>query len=154
MDTLTRGERSARMALVKAHGNKSTELALVQQLRKNGIKGWRRRWRLLGKPDFVFPSLHFAVFVDGCFWHGCRQHCRIPKDNADYWTDKITGNKQRDRTITKLLRQSGWQVLRIWEHDIDNQKGIKRLIKVIKTKHNIESSPLEGLPQAVAHQKV
>lgn len=121
------------MALVKARGNKSTELALIQQFRANGVKGWRRKWKLVGKPDFVFPMLRLAIFVDGCFWHGCTKHRRIPKSNSDYWIKKIKNNMKREKVTNKALRNYGWQVVRVWEHDIDNERGLKKIRRILKT---------------------
>jgi DNA mismatch endonuclease (patch repair protein) len=71
----------------------------------------------LGKPDIVFKQQNLVVFIDGCFWHGCRQHSRLPKSNVAYWRKKINGNKRRDRRITHELRRQGWRVVRIWEHE-------------------------------------
>jgi DNA mismatch endonuclease (patch repair protein) len=117
-DILTRTQRSALMAKVKGAGNASTELRLVAVFRAHGITGWRRRWLLDGKPDFVFPKLRLAVFVDGCFWHGCPLHSTQPKTNRKFWREKIARNQTRDRLVTRTLRAGGWRVLRIWEHEL------------------------------------
>ncbi|NJL26105.1 MAG: hypothetical protein HC902_13685 [Calothrix sp. SM1_5_4] len=77
-DTLTKKKRSAVMAAIRSRYNRSTELTLIAIMRENEIKGWRRGRPLPGRPDFVFPRQRLAVFVDGCFWHGCRWHCRMP----------------------------------------------------------------------------
>ena len=74
------------------------------------------------RPDFVFPKLKLAVFVDGCFWHGCPRHATHPKNNAAFWRKKLTANKTRDRLVTRTLRESGWRVLRIWEHDLTRKR--------------------------------
>ncbi len=129
MDTLSKADRSRRMALIKSAGNKSTEIAIIKQFRAMGVNGWRRNYKLSGRPDFVFPRLHLVIFIDGCFWHGCEKHRRIPKDNAIYWTTKILRNKKRDKDITRLFRKRGWRVLRIWEHEIENRRGVRRLVK-------------------------
>ena len=73
---------------------------------------------LPGKPDFVFRATRVAVFVDGCYWHGCSRHCRIPASNRPYWLQKITSNKTRDRLVNRTLLRAGWRVLRIWECDL------------------------------------
>jgi len=65
----------------------------------------------------VFRNVKVAVFVDGCFWHGCPAHATQPKTNAQYWADKIETNRERDRQTDQLLQQSGWTVLRFWEHE-------------------------------------
>lgn len=70
------------------------------------------------RPDFVFPKLKLAVFVDGCFWHGCPKHATKPKNNAAFWRKKLAGNKRRDARVTRVLRRAGWRVLRIWEHTL------------------------------------
>lgn len=69
------------------------------------------------RPDLVFRRARLAVFVDGCFWHGCPQHCRMPNSNRDYWTPKIDRNRARDERTDEALRSAGWAVVRVWEHD-------------------------------------
>ncbi len=66
--------------------------------------------------DIVFPRIKLAVFIDGCFWHGCPEHYSRPRTNVSYWTDKIAGNVTRDHDTNIQLRNAGWHVLRIWEH--------------------------------------
>lgn len=68
------------------------------------------------RPDIVFKKAHLAVFVDGCFWHGCPDHCRRPGSNSEYWTAKIDRNSERDRVIDAALASEGWTVMRFWEH--------------------------------------
>ncbi|MBS0659122.1 MAG: DNA mismatch endonuclease Vsr [Verrucomicrobia bacterium] len=114
-DSLSRPQRSAAMAAVRSHGNKSTELALIRLMKVFGITGWRRGSQLFGKPDFVFPKAKLTVFVDGCFWHGCPRCGTSPRSNAAYWREKILRNLKRDRLVTRQLREAGWRVLRIWE---------------------------------------
>ncbi len=80
------------------------------------------------RPDFVFPRLRVAVFVDGCFWHGCPRHATWPKTRAAFWLAKITGNKARDRRVNRLLRTKGWRVLRVWEHELA-RKNLPRLLR-------------------------
>lgn len=86
---------------------------------------------LTGKPDFVFPRLKIAVFLDGCFWHGCPSHCRMPSSNINYWNKKIEKNKIRDKKIAKALKMKGWQVIRIWEHEIKSVE-LGRKLNLIK----------------------
>jgi DNA mismatch endonuclease (patch repair protein) len=76
--------------------------------------GDRRRAR----PDIVFPRLRLAVFVDGCFWHGCRDHRSLPVSNASFWKQKIEATGQRDEQQAAWLRAAGWSVIRVWEHDV------------------------------------
>jgi DNA mismatch endonuclease (patch repair protein) len=69
------------------------------------------------RPDIVFTRARVAVFLDGCFWHGCPQHWRAPKSNRDYWTTKIENNRQRDVATDDALAADGWDVVRVWEHE-------------------------------------
>ncbi|HEX5398781.1 MAG TPA: very short patch repair endonuclease [Verrucomicrobiae bacterium] len=90
---------------------KSRKSAIVN--RKSIGASSRRLLRV--RPDFVFLKVRLAVFVDGCFWHGCPKHATQPKNNRAFWRRKLAGNKQRDRIVNRTLRKSGWRVLRIWE---------------------------------------
>jgi len=110
--------RSQIMSRVRSGGNKSTEVRLIELLKRHEVTGWRRRYPLLGNPDFVFPSVRLAVFVDGCFWHGHPRLCRLPATNKHYWIPKIQRNRQRDREVGIALKSRGWRVVRIWEHQL------------------------------------
>lgn len=125
VDVFSKSKRSAVMAAIRSRGNKRTELRLIQVFRANNITGWRRGSKLPGRPDFVFPKLKTAVFVDGCFWHSCPKHGRRPLDNASYWLAKFTGNKARDRRVNRELRKRGWKVIRIWEHELTKRNAGK-----------------------------
>src|SRR5438093_11817179 len=113
-DVFTQAKRSAVMSRIRGTGNKDTELRLVAIFRTHRITGWRRRHKLAGKPDFVFPRERLVIFVDGCFWHKCPIHATWPKQNAEFWRAKILGNQRRDRSVNRILKKSGWAVLRIW----------------------------------------
>jgi DNA mismatch endonuclease (patch repair protein) len=119
-DVFTPEKRSAVMALIKGKGNKDTELRMIALFRANGITGWRRNHKLSGKPDFVFRRERIALFVDGCFWHGCPKpkHAPLPKTRAEWWTAKLARNKARDREVGRVLRKTGWRVIRVWECDM------------------------------------
>ena len=106
------------MALVKGRGNRSTELRLARLLAALRITGWRRGRRLPGSPDFTFARERIAVFVDGCFWHGCPEHYTVPVSNAEFWREKREANIARDRRVDAELRRLGWKVMRIWEHEL------------------------------------
>ena len=117
-DVFTKAKRSEVMSRIRGKGNKATEQTLVKLFRAHGITGWRRHYPIIGKPDFAFPKHKLAVFVDGCFWHGCPKHATQPKGNRRFWADKLGANKSRDRKVNRELRAKGWKVLRIWEHDL------------------------------------
>jgi len=117
-DVFTKAKRSAVMSRIRGHGNKETEIVLMNMLRQNGITGWRRNQKVFGKPDFLFREARLALFVDGCFWHGCPKHCKIPAGNRAFWKKKFAANKARDRRVNRVLRKNGWRVIRIWEHEL------------------------------------
>jgi DNA mismatch endonuclease, patch repair protein len=131
MDTLTQRERSKLMAKIRSRGNKNTEVALAKLFRRNKITGWRRNQKIFGKPDFIFQKIRLALFVDGCFWHGCPKHGTQPKGNRVFWKNKFARNKARDVLVTRTLRSAKWRVLRIWEHELV-RKNETRLIKRIQ----------------------
>ena len=115
-DVLTSEQRSYCMSQIKGKNTKP-EVALRKSLWGLGYR-YRIRSRLPGKPDLVFSSLRTVVFVDGCFWHKCPDHFVQPKTRAQFWLDKINGNVARDQRNNDSLRSEGWQVIRIWEHEI------------------------------------
>jgi DNA mismatch endonuclease (patch repair protein) len=127
-DIYTRAQRSALMAKVRGRGNATTEGALAAVLRSEGWAGWRRQQVVRGqgargvafrvRPDFVFRSRRIAMFVDGCFWHGCPRHGTRPKGNAAFWRAKFRRNRARDLRDTRNLRRAGWTVVRLWEHEL------------------------------------
>lgn len=127
-DTFTREQRSEIMRKVKSTRNKSTELKLIQIFKVHKITGWRRTFRLFGKPDFVFPKQRVVVFVDGCFWHGHDCRNTKPKENQEYWQRKIERNNKRDSEVTKTLIDKNWCVIRLWECELkDEAKIINKL---------------------------
>lgn len=129
-DTVSPKERSRIMAKVKGRGNKSTELKLIKFFKEYRIKGWRRKYPLRGNPDFVFPKIKLAIFVDGCFWHGCEEHCRIPESNHEYWVGKINKNIKRDIQVNKELQEKRWVVIRLWEHELKKGNHKEKLEKI------------------------
>src|SRR3972149_10249132 len=122
-DVLTRAQRSRNMASIRSGGNASTERAFVRLLRAERITGWRRHASLPGKPDFVFRKERLAIFVDGCFWHGCSRCYRLPSQHRAYWREKVRLNRKRDRRAGRALRGRGWRTLRIWEHSLESPLG-------------------------------
>ncbi len=103
------------MSRIRSRGNRATELRLIALMREHGITGWRRNARVFGNPDFIFSAAKLAVFVDGCFWHGCPRHATMPATNRAFWKAKLARNAQRDHEVTRALRKAGWRVLRVWE---------------------------------------
>jgi DNA mismatch endonuclease (patch repair protein) len=128
-DVFSKQERSYVMSTIRSSGNRSTELRLVVLMKREGITGWRRRYRLTGKPDFVFSKERLVIFVDGCFWHGCPRCRNIPATNKAYWVEKNERNRARDQLITRRLRDKGWTVLRIWEHSLRIPQRVSNMIQ-------------------------
>jgi DNA mismatch endonuclease, patch repair protein len=121
------------MARNKGKGTRSTELSLRARLSAAGISGWKFHPQgIPGNPDFAFLEKKLAVFVDGCFWHGCAKCRTIPKTNTEFWEEKIMGNIARDKRVSNRLRRSGWHVLRFWEHDL--KENPSRVIGRIRRK--------------------
>src|SRR5437867_3099478 len=131
-DMFSKEQRSKIMSAVRSKENKLTEIRLLNIFRENGIKGWRRHLRLTGNPDFTFRQERVMIFVDGCFWHGCSKHLRMPRTNRDYWVKKISRNMNRDRITRSRLRNAGWKVVRVWEHELQNQRlVVKKIFKAL-----------------------
>jgi DNA mismatch endonuclease, patch repair protein len=124
------------MAAIRSRGNKSTESALRARLAQRGLQGWRMHaGDLPGKPDFVFDAERLIIFVDGCYWHGCPRCGRPAQSNLDYWQPKIEKNRARDRKVSTQLRRRGWSVLRVWEHQLEQDAGkVMARIKIALTK--------------------
>lgn len=120
-DFLSPEERSRRMAAISSKGNRTTEMRMLALLRAHGITGWRRHLDLPGRPDFSFPRQKLAVFVDGCFWHGCPRCYRAPETRSEFWRNKVGGNRARDRRVSRQLRKMGWRVARVWECTLQRQ---------------------------------
>src|SRR5471030_2566701 len=98
-DLFSRSQRSAIMAKIKSNENSSTELRLIWVLKESKIRGWRRRSKIFGSPDFVFSNERLALFVDGCFWHCCPLHGTLPASNRSFWAQKLERNRKRDLLV-------------------------------------------------------
>ena len=124
-------ERSIIMRSVKSHGTK-LERKFAEMLAEHGLLLFEEQAHdLPGTPDFVFRKERFAIFIDSCFWHGCKHHHRKPKSNAAYWDPKIEGNRKRDRSRMRSLKNMGWHVERIWEHEVNEHVAIQKRLKKI-----------------------
>jgi DNA mismatch endonuclease Vsr len=115
---------SRNLSAVRGRNNKTTELRLRLALVRAGIRGWQLHSAALpGCPDFVFPRQRVAVFVDGCFWHGCPECGHIPKTNSAFWRAKVQRNMERDRNNRLKLQEGRYRVTRIWEHELRSDIG-------------------------------
>jgi DNA mismatch endonuclease, patch repair protein len=132
--------RSRLMQSIRGKGNRSTELTLRMLLVRMGIKGWSLHAKLPGKPDFLFREHKLAVFVDGCFWHGCASCGHTPKTRSTFWAMKLELNRLRDLRFTAELQQRGYRVLRVWEHEFsDLDKVSRRIAEELKHASDKES---------------
>ncbi len=112
--------------------NTKAEILVFRELRKQGVYFQKHYSKVPRKPDIALPREKKAIFIDGDFWHGYnfkKQKDRLPQK---YWVAKIDGNIKRDRKNRTLLRKNGWQVLRIWEHELKGKKFDKAIDKIIK----------------------
>lgn len=131
--------RSANMQAIRSKGNRSTEVRLRLMLVRSGISGWRMHPKNIpGTPDFFFPQHEVAVFIDGCYWHGCPKCGHIPKTNMEYWTAKIGRNKKRDRKYSRELKKQGYKVIRIWECILkrDPARCLQRISAAVRENDN------------------
>ncbi|MEU8473488.1 very short patch repair endonuclease [Streptomyces hygroscopicus] len=129
-------ETRAIMAANKGRDTKP-ELLLRRALHRRGLR-YRVSTRPLPKlrrtADVVFTKVQVAVFVDGCFWHGCPEHHRpATKQNSDFWRQKVAGNRARDRETDLILQEAGWSVIRVWEHE-DPEEAAARITKVVRSR--------------------
>ncbi|MBM3274432.1 MAG: very short patch repair endonuclease [Candidatus Sericytochromatia bacterium] len=124
------------MRAIKSKGT-GPELQVCSLLHRAGLRFLKNR-----RPDktrrctadIVFPLLRLCVFVDGCFWHGCPRHFKVPRSNSGWWSEKISDNVRRDREKSSLLRGLGWTVVHIWEHELASEKSrtaaVRRIVRV------------------------
>ena len=101
---------------------KSNESRLERKLRiwlwRQGIRYRKNNSILFGKPDISNISKRIVIFIDSCYWHGCKKHLRMPKTNIDYWIRKIEKNEKRDKIVSAYYKKKRWRILRFWEHRI------------------------------------
>mgnify|MGYP001571625729 CR=1 FL=1 len=131
-DIFSKEKRSLVMSAVKSRGSK-VEAQMASILRRRKIRYRSHPRKYAGKPDFYLPDFSAFIFVDSCFWHGCRYHGTIPKSNLSFWKKKLALNKNRDRAVNRQYKKMGWVVIRIWEHSITKSGDkVERLLKALK----------------------
>src|SRR5579863_2925811 len=125
-------DRSKNMSAIRCAGNKTTERRLISLLRSSAVKGWRPHPSgIFGNPDVLIRKEAVAIFVDGCFWHGCPKCGHIPRTNRAYWRAKIKRNKQRDDLVSRTLRTAGYGVLRVRECQL-REKPTRCLNRIVR----------------------
>ncbi len=126
-DVFTPRKRSEIMSRIRGKDT-GMELRIRAALWQRGL-----RYRVYYGPfkiDIAFPGAKVAVFLDSCYWHGCPAHFKTPRTHTRFWREKITRNRKRDHRVTRALRARGWTVLRLWEHEIDDDLG--RIVRRVK----------------------
>lgn len=128
-DVLTREQRHRCMSRIRSKNTKP-EVTLRSAVWARGLRYRLHDSRLPGRPDMAFISAKVAVFVDGCFFHGCPDHAVLPKTNRYFWGRKLSANVRRDRHVDAELRAIGWRAIRIWEHEVKSNldSAVIRLI--------------------------
>lgn len=137
MDIMSSEERRRRMSGVRSKGNRSTEWKFRSALIRKGIRGWEMHARWLpGIPDFLFPKLRVAIFIDGCFWHGC-PYCNrpLPQANRAYWSSKLKFNIAQAKHVNRVLLKKGIKVIRVWEHEVRKTQSIDFLLSKLFSRH-------------------
>lgn len=135
-DHVSKDIRSRIMASVRSKGNVTTEVVLGKLLYAAGLTGYRKHWRVVGTPDFAWPGLKIALFVDGCFWHGCVRCKSLPRSNRAFWRKKIETNSRRDRRVARRLRYLGWKVLRVWECAVLRPATLARIARAVSERRS------------------
>jgi DNA mismatch endonuclease (patch repair protein) len=135
-DLQTTPATSLRMSR-QARRDTAPEVAVRRELHRRGLR-FRVHWPVVGMPrrlaDIAFTRSKVAIFIDGCFWHGCPEHGTDPKNNARWWAAKLAGNRVRDEETTAHLRAAGWTVLRFWEHTdpVDTADQIEVVVRNVR----------------------
>src|SRR3989344_5174551 len=120
VERLGQKKRSEIMSKIKSKDTK-IEIEFRKAIWKAGFRYRKNPNGYFGKPDLVSKKQKTAIFIDSCFWHGCKKHCRLPSTRKHYWLSKIERNRQRDKGVNKHYKKLGWKVIRIWEHDLKNE---------------------------------
>lgn len=132
-DVLSPEQRTHNMSMIRGK-NTGPEIKLRKMLWSEGIRGYRIHYKLPGKPDIVFTKKKIAIFIDGCFWHKCPICFQEPETRKEFWMKKIQSNVERDKKVNEQLKNEGWDVIRIWEHEIRKEPNHvrERIISKLK----------------------
>ena len=130
-DIFSKEKRSEIMSRIKSQDSK-IEILFRKQLWRHGFRYRKNSGKLFGKPDIVLKKHETVIFIDSCFWHGCKKHCRIPTARKKYWVQKIERNKERDKQVGKIYRNQKWKIFRVWEHQINEERKLEETIIRIK----------------------
>ena len=127
--------QNKRSAIMRSIKSKETllEIDFRKKLSSLGLRYRKNVSYLPGKPDIAFINKKVVIFIDSCFWHGCKKHMRMPKTNLNYWVPKIERNRARDKEIIRVYKKLDWKIIRIWEHQLKTpQTQLKKILQAIK----------------------
>jgi DNA mismatch endonuclease, patch repair protein len=130
-DIFSKEKRSDVMSKIRSKETK-LEIEFRKKLWKAGFRYRKNASGYYGKPDVLLKKHKTVIFIDSCFWHGCKKHFKLPTTRMEFWKTKIEQNKKRDKEVNKYFRKKDWQVLRIWEHDLKSEEKILKMIDKIK----------------------
>lgn len=133
MEQISQEKRSEIMSKVRSKETK-LEIEFRKILWAQGLRYRKNNTKLFGKPDISFGGKKTVIFIDSCFWHGCREHLRLPSTNVEYWKNKINRNRKRDKEVSDHYSKKGWYIIRIWEHDLKKSRRINGIIRTIDRK--------------------
>lgn len=118
-DIFSKEKRSGIMSKVRNNDSK-IEIEFRKKLWKAGLRYRKNSPKYFGKPDLVLKKYKTVIFIDSCFWHGCKAHGSMPQTNTKFWKEKIARNIERDREVDYYYKKIDWNMIRIWEHDLKN----------------------------------
>ncbi len=136
MDIVSVKERGRIMSQI-ANRDSQIEMLFRKLLWCAGFRYRKNVTSYYGKPDLVLSKYSAVIFVDSCFWHGCKRHCRMPASHQGYWKDKISRNIIRDKKVTQHYRRLGWRVFRVWEHELKRDARAP----IAKIRHVLAAGP-------------
>lgn len=125
-------KRSEIMKAVRSRDSR-IEMAFRRVLWSEGLRYRKNAKKYFGKPDLVFRKYRAVIFIDSCFWHGCREHCRMPASRREYWVNKIARNMRRDKEVNSYYEANRWHIIRIWEHDLNKafEEQVSKVLQLI-----------------------
>lgn len=132
VDTLSKEQRRKNMQAIRSQSKLENQVS--REIWKRGLRFRKNDKSLFGKPDISIKKYKIVIFIDSCFWHSCPIHGNMPKTNVEYWEKKLNKNIRRDLEVNQYYKEKGWNVLRIWEHNIkkDFQNTIEQIIQFIR----------------------
>lgn len=125
------------MSAVRSKDTK-IEITFRKALWNKGFRYRKNSTKYFGKPDLVLKKYKTVIFIDSCFWHGCKIHGTIPQTRTRFWKTKIERNKQRDEEVNKHYQKIGWKIFRVWEHDLQNNpEETMRKLDILKSDYDL-----------------